>query len=192
MLNLCDWIIFLLTLVQTRDWQIFSVKGQIINILVFADHMWPAMYFFLFLDFLQLLFQPFWVPRPWETGLGPRLSPWAIADRPVGSVSYRSSLFLLFFHKALVSSISFALCVCCAEPPQWCPILCNPVDCNPPSSSVHWILQARVLEWVAMPLPGDVPGPGNEPRSLMSPALAGRFFNISTIWEAHFLCSTWN
>ena len=170
MLNLCDWIIFLLTLVQTRDWQIFSVKGQIINILVFADHMWPAMYFFLFLDFLQLLFQPFWVPRPWETGLGPRLSPWAIADRPVGSVSYRSSLFLLFFHKALVSSISFALCVCCAEPP----------------------LQARVLEWVAMPLPGDVPGPGNEPRSLMSPALAGRFFNISTIWEAHFLCSTWN
>ena len=42
------------------------------------------------------------------------------------------------------------------------------------------------------PPPGDLPGPGNEPRSLMSPALAGGFFTISTTWEAHFLCSTWN
>ena len=29
--------------------------------------------------------------------------------------------------------------------------LCNPTDCSPPGSSVHWILQARILEWVAMP-----------------------------------------
>ena len=28
---------------------------------------------------------------------------------------------------------------------------CNPMDCNPPGSSVHGILQARVLEWVAIP-----------------------------------------
>ena len=33
---------------------------------------------------------------------------------------------------------------------QSCLTLCNPVDCNPPSSSVHGILQARVLEWVAI------------------------------------------
>ena len=32
-----------------------------------------------------------------------------------------------------------------------CPTLCNPIDCSPPGSSVHWILQARVLEWVAKP-----------------------------------------
>ena len=32
-----------------------------------------------------------------------------------------------------------------------CPTLCNPMDCSPPGSSVHWILQARILEWVAMP-----------------------------------------
>ena len=31
-----------------------------------------------------------------------------------------------------------------------CQILCNPMDCNPPGSSVHGILQARILEWVAM------------------------------------------
>ena len=32
-----------------------------------------------------------------------------------------------------------------------CPILCEPMDCNPPGTSVHGILQARRLEWVAMP-----------------------------------------
>ena len=34
---------------------------------------------------------------------------------------------------------------------QSCPTLCNPVDCNSPGSSVHWILQARMLEWAAVP-----------------------------------------
>ena len=34
---------------------------------------------------------------------------------------------------------------------QLCPTLSNPVDCSPPGSSVHGILQARKLEWVAMP-----------------------------------------
>ena len=33
---------------------------------------------------------------------------------------------------------------------QSCLTLCNPVDCSPPSSSVHGILQARTLEWVAI------------------------------------------
>ncbi|ELR52348.1 Interferon regulatory factor 6, partial [Bos mutus] len=40
-------------------------------------------------------------------------------------------------------------------------------------SSVHGIVQIRILEWVAMPPPGDLPNPGIEPESLMSPALAG-------------------
>ena len=34
---------------------------------------------------------------------------------------------------------------------QSCPTLCNPMGCSPPGSSVHRILQARILEWVAMP-----------------------------------------
>ena len=37
-----------------------------------------------------------------------------------------------------------------SEVAQSCPTLCDPVDCSPPSSSVHGILQARVLEWVAI------------------------------------------
>ena len=32
---------------------------------------------------------------------------------------------------------------------QLCPTLCNPMDSSPPGSSVHRILQARILEWVA-------------------------------------------
>ena len=38
-----------------------------------------------------------------------------------------------------------------AELLQSCLTLCNPMDCSPPSSSVHGISQARILEWVAMP-----------------------------------------
>ena len=45
--------------------------------------------------------------------------------------------------------------------------------CSPPASSVHGIFQARILEWVAFPSPGDLPDSGIEPSSLMSPALAG-------------------
>ena len=35
---------------------------------------------------------------------------------------------------------------------QSCPTLCNPMDCSPPGSSVHGILQARILEWVPISL----------------------------------------
>ena len=34
---------------------------------------------------------------------------------------------------------------------QLCPILCNPIDCSPPGSSVHDIIQARIQDWAAIP-----------------------------------------
>ena len=37
-----------------------------------------------------------------------------------------------------------------SEVAQLCPTLCDSVDCSPPGSSVHGILQARILEWVAI------------------------------------------
>ena len=37
-----------------------------------------------------------------------------------------------------------------SEVAQSCPTLCDPVDCSPPGSSVHGILQAKILEWVAI------------------------------------------
>ena len=39
----------------------------------------------------------------------------------------------------------------CAKSLQLCPNLCDPMDCSPPGSSVHGILQARILEWASVP-----------------------------------------
>jgi len=44
--------------------------------------------------------------------------------------------------------------------PQSCPALCDSMDCSPTDSSVHGILQARILEWVAIPFSRDLPDPG--------------------------------
>ena len=49
---------------------------------------------------------------------------------------------------------------------QLCPTLCDPMDCGPPGSSINGILQARILEWVALPSPEDLPDPGTEPVSV--------------------------
>ena len=39
------------------------------------------------------------------------------------------------------------------------------MDCSPPGSCVHEILQTRILAWVAIPSPGDLPYPGIKPGS---------------------------
>ena len=62
------------------------------------------------------------------------------------------------------------------------PTLCESMDCSPPGSSVHGILQARILDWVAIPSPGDFPNPGIEPRS---PELqADSLLSVPTIIES--------
>ena len=48
---------------------------------------------------------------------------------------------------------------------QSCLTLCDPMDCSPLGFSVPGIFQARTLEWIAIPFPGDLPDPGIEPRS---------------------------
>jgi len=58
------------------------------------------------------------------------------------------------------------------------------MDCTLPGSSVYSILQARILEWVAFPSPEDLPNPGKESASLLSPALAGVFLPSAPAWEA--------
>ena len=62
--------------------------------------------------------------------------------------------------------------------------IAHSMDCRPLGSSVHEILQASILKWVALPPPGTLPDPGIEPASLMSPALAGGFFTTGATWEA--------
>ena len=54
-----------------------------------------------------------------------------------------------------------------SEVAQLCPTLSDPMDCSLIGSSVHGILQPRILEWVAMPTPEDLPNPGIEPVPLL-------------------------
>ena len=67
---------------------------------------------------------------------------------------------------------------------QSCPTLCNPMDCSPPGSSVHGILQARILEWVAVPFSRGSLQPRNWTQVSL---IASRFFTIWATREAQWL-----
>ena len=83
---------------------------------------------------------------------------------------------------SVVTSLTFLLC---AKSFQLCLTLCDPKDCSLPGSSVLGILQARILEWVAISSSrGIFPTQGIEPESLTSPALVREFFTTAATWEA--------
>ena len=75
------------------------------------------------------------------------------------------------------------VCVVCA---QTCPVLCDHMDCSPSGSSVHGILQARILEWVAIPFFRGSSWPRDLSRVFH---IAGRFF---TIWATREVVKTIN
>ena len=70
-----------------------------------------------------------------------------------------------------------------SEVAQLCPTLCNPVDCSPPGSSLHGILQARILEWVAIFFSRGSSRP-RDPTWVSR--IAGRHFNLWATREACF------
>ena len=80
--------------------------------------------------------------------------------------------------------------MCHAKSLQSCPTLCDPVNCTPPGSSVHGILQARILELIAIPFSREA----SRPRDRTSMSWAGRFFNTCATWKAqyHFIYRIWN
>ena len=77
--------------------------------------------------------------------------------------------------------------------------LCKPRFCSPPGSSAHGILQARILDWIAISFSRDLPHPGMEPGSptlqadslpselLGNPSLSILFYIILTILMFHTL-----
>ena len=74
-------------------------------------------------------------------------------------------------------SVCVCVCVCvCAWVVQSCPTLCDLMNYSPPGFSVHGILQARILEWIATPFSRGSSRPRD--RTLVS-CTAGRFF---TVW----------
>ena len=92
-------------------------------------------------------------------------------------VEYLTRYLMILRNYWYISSVQFSCSACLT--------LCDPKDCGPPDSSVHGILQERILDELPFPPLRDLPDPGIEPKSLLSPALAGGFFTTSTTWEAH-------
>ena len=64
--------------------------------------------------------------------------------------TYLSIIYLIntVYHLYLTGGIVYSLS--CVKP------FCDPMDCSPPGSSVHGISQARILEWIVFPSPGDL------------------------------------
>ena len=86
--------------------------------------------------------------------------------------------------------VSVCVCVCvCVLIAQSCPALCNSMDCGLSGSSIHGILQARVLEWVAIPV---FRGSSQPKDWTQFSCFAGRFFTVWVTGEAQFSCvETW-
>ena len=64
---------------------------------------------------------------------------------------------------------------------QWYPTLCDPMDYSPPGSSVHGILQARIVEWVAISYSRGSSWPRDQTQVS---CIAGRFFTVRATREA--------
>ena len=84
----------------------------------------------------------------------------------------------------LCGNINNQACVC-AKLLQSCPTLSDPIDCTPAGSSVHGILQARILEWTARPSSRGSSQPGDRTRSLSRLLHRQAGSVISAVWEAH-------
>ena len=82
-----------------------------------------------------------------------------------------------------VVQIYICVCVCvCVLVTQSCPSICDPMDCSLPGSSVHWILQARILEWVTIPFSR---GSSQSRDWTQVSCITGRFFTNWAIREDH-------
>ena len=76
----------------------------------------------------------------------------------------------------------------CVLVAQLCPILCDPVDCSLPGSSVHGMLLARILEWVAMPSSRGCSPSWDRTHSSWVSCLAGRFFIVEPLKNHLLIC----
>ena len=96
----------------------------------------------------------------------------------------RVSLFLgsLFL---FLQSINMFLCQCMhAQSLQSCLTLWDPMDCNLPCSSVHGILQSKMLEWIAMPSSRGSSWHRNQTCGCCISFIAGGFFTHWATWES--------
>ena len=74
--------------------------------------------------------------------------------------------------------------VCVVQSLQSCPTLCPQLTAAQQASQSMGFSRQECWSGVPFPRPGDLPDPGIEPKSLVSPASAGGFFTTSATWEA--------
>ena len=99
----------------------------------------------------------------------------------VSSLLKSWALYIHSHHRELIKYCFQCGCVR-AKSLQLCLTPCDPMDGSTPGFSVSGILQARILEWVAISFPRG----SSQPRDLLYlPALAGGGFTTHTTWEAH-------
>ena len=72
-----------------------------------------------------------------------------------------------------------------------CLTLCNPMDRSLPGSSVHVILQARILEWAAMPSSRGSSWPSDWTQVSCGSCMAGRFFTVEPAGKSLYGCESW-
>ena len=110
-------------------------------------------------------------PRSAST-LGKVMSP--KAEMGIVIVSDKPSTFL--------SSLSFTIDA--AKSLQSCPILCDPMDQSPSGSSVHEILQAKILDWVPTPSSRGSSQPRDQIHVFNVSCVGRGILSTSTIWES--------
>ena len=81
------------------------------------------------------------------------------------------------------------MCVPACEVIHLCPALCNPWTVAYQAPLSMEFSRQEYCSGLLHPPPRDLPNPDNKPSSLMSPALAGRFFTTSATWEAMYSIS---
>ena len=108
------------------------------------------------------------------------------AQRMLLTAYQEAAFYFLLCERSLILCLSYSWSLpywtsWVSEVAQSCPTLCHPMDCSPPGSSVHGILQARVLEWVAISFSRG----SSQPRDWTQvSSIAGRCFNLWTTREA--------
>ena len=137
--------------------------------------------------------EPHLVPRPPKATEGPRslrvckgprhmltntdsiflipLLPWTKLQLKSHDCAFISTYIYIYTHTHIHIYIHTCVHACCLSMVS----LYDPMDCSPPSSSIHGILQARVLEWIAIPFSRGSSQPRD--RTQVS-CIAGGFFTI--------------
>ena len=141
--------------------------------------------------------QPTRLPRPWDspgknTGVGchfllqcvkvkslsrvrPSVTPWSAAFQAPPSMGFSRQEYWSGVPLPVFSYCPlFPLLLCCAKSLQLCLTLCDPMDCSPPSSSVHGFSRQEYWNRLPCPPPGDLPDPGIKPMPLTSPTWQAR------------------